>query len=401
MPENQVDLSKLKINRSEPVPTSSQGGGKRWILLGAGVIILCVIAAFFWFRSSSVTEVEAFTVLLVSPSQQNTLLTSSGYVVAQRKAAIASKATGRIVELGFKEGDKVRKGQIIARIESADVEAALAQARADYFIARADSIDATQSLSRTKSLFDRQLVSQADYDAAKATYDRVVATIASRVASVHAAEVQVENTNIRAPFDGTILTKNADVGEVVAPFGAGASSKVAVVTIADMGSCEVEADVSESNIERIQVGQPCEITLDAYPDTRYRGVVDKIVPTADRAKATVMTKIRFIEQDRKVLPEMSAKVHFLSPQSHQEVNNQNTAGEKPFLAVDKKAIVTRNERTSVFVIRDGRAEERPVTTGRRTGDLTEVVTGVSAGDQVILHPAESISSGSKVTIKAQ
>jgi RND family efflux transporter MFP subunit len=314
-------------------------------------------------------------------------------VVAQRKAAIASKATGRIMSLGFKEGDKVRTGEIIARIESADVQAALAQARAEFRVAQSDSTDAAQVLDRTTTLFSRQLVAQADYDAAKARFDRVAATMASRAAAVSAAEVQVENTNIRAPFDGTILTKNADVGEVVAPFGAGASSKVAVVTIADMGSLEVEADVAEANIERITLGQPCEISLDAYPDKRYRGSVDKIVPTADRAKATVLTKIRFLEKDQRVLPEMSAKVQFLSAQTPPAMES------KALLTVDRSAVVTRNDHNTVFVFNSGKAEERPVTLGRQAGTSVEVTQGLSAGEQVILHPSADLHSGSGVKIK--
>ena len=353
------------------------------------------LVAFVFIRTSlgSAESVELATVSFVSPSQSNEILTASGYIVAQQKAAVASKATGRIVFLGHHEGDNVRKGDIIARIESADVEAALAQAQAELALARADREDAQRSLERSQAMLSRELISQAEFDAAKARSDRVRATIQSKDAAVRAAEVQVENTRIRAPFDGTILTKNADVGEVVAPFAAGASSRVAVVTIADMSSLEVEADVSESNIERIAVEQPCEIALDAYPDKRYRGTVDKIVPTADRAKATVLTKIRFLERDSRVLPEMSAKVHFLAKGTPGSVSS------KPRLVVDSTAIVVRDGQKVAFAVRGDEASAVRVELGDPIGRFSEIRSGLSAGDRVVLKPSQNLQTGTKVKVK--
>jgi RND family efflux transporter MFP subunit len=337
--------------------------------------------------------VEITTATLISPGQANALLTASGYVVAQRKASIASKATGRLVYLGFKEGDRVKTGQIIARIESEDVEAVLAQAKAELEVAKADRIDAEQSLERAKNLLDGKLISQAEFDAAKARSDRVLAIIASREAALRGAEVSLENTRIRAPFDGTILSKNADVGEVVAPFAAGASSRVAVVTIADMNSLEVEADVSESNIEKIEPEQPCEITLDAYPEKRYRGIVDKIVPTADRAKATVQTKVRFLDKDKRVLPEMGAKVHFMSRQSPQNIDNE------PRIAIDPSAVTTRRDEKVVFVLKENMVHEVPVITGDVIGRLIEIRKGLSSGERIVLKPSDKLQSGSTVIVK--
>jgi RND family efflux transporter MFP subunit len=360
------------------------------------VVVLIVIGVLYVFLRgmfSSVREVETTTVSLIYPSQANAVLTASGYVVAQRKAAIASKATGRLVYLGYEEGDRVKKGEIIARIESADVEAALAQARATLAQYQAELTDARQSHERARQLLESQLVAQADYDAAKARYDRVVASIAAAQAATRAAEVNVENTLIRAPFDGTILSKNADVGEVVAPFAAGASSRVAVVTIADMSSLIVEADVSESNIERIAVDQPCDIALDAYPEKRYRGVVHKIVPTADRAKATVLTKIRFLDIDSRVLPEMSAKVNFLSKPADENVEL------KPILAVDASTVVTRNGQSVAFRVTGDIVEEIPVGRGRTLGGYVEILSGLTAKDKVVLRPSSDITSGSRVKEK--
>ena len=387
----QEDLSKLKIRRETGEPPRSRSG---LILYLAGALFLGLVA-FIFIRSSvgGAVLVDVTTVAFVSPSQSNEILTASGYVVAQQKASIASKATGRIVFLGYHEGDRVKKGDIIARIESADVEAALAQAKADLELARADRADASRSLDRAKALLARGLISQAEYDGALARYDRVVATIQSKDAALKWAQVQFENTMIRAPFDGTILTKNADVGEVVAPFAAGASSKVAVVTLADMSSLEVEADVSESNIERIAQEQPCEIALDAYPDKRYRGMVDKIVPTADRAKATVLTKIRFLERDKRVLPEMGAKVHFLAK------GTGDSLSAKPRLAVDADAIAVRDGKKIVFLVRDDAVTVEPVELGDPFGRMVEVGKGLSPGDRVVLKPPPDLQSGSKVKVK--
>ena len=181
--------------------------------------------------------------------------------------------------------------------------------------------------------------------------------------------------------------------KIVAPFAAGASSRVAIVTIADMGSLEVEADVSESNIERISSDQACEITLDAYPEKRYPGVVSKIVPTADRSKATVLTKVRFSERDQRVLPEMSAKVNFLSKES------TTPASGARLLTVDGAAITKRGDKTVVFLVQNKTAVESPVVTGRAMGRLTEVLSGLAEGQTVVLNPPADLATGMPVTLK--
>lgn len=389
-----ADLSKLRLKREEHDAAGDLPHRRIWIVVYIACGVFLLLAGLFFYRTLRSEEiVELTTVTMVSPSQVGSILTSSGYIVAQRKAAIASKATGRLVYLGCREGDKVKQGEIIARIESADVEASLAQAVADLEVARAEKNEAERSLSRAKKLIDGQLISQAEYDAAQSRYDRVFASIASKAAAKKVAEVQVENTRIRAPFDGTVLSKNADIGEVVAPFGAGASSRVAVVTIADMSSLEVEADVSESNIERIAPGQPCEIVLDAYPDHRYQGHVDKIVPTADRAKATVLTKIKFVERDSRVLPEMSAKVHFLPK------GDTRPASSIARIAVNSAAITKNGSQDIAFVCRDNIVTEMPVELGESMGTFVEVKKGLSVGDKVVLKPSASLTSGARVKLQ--
>ena len=320
------------------------------------------------------------------------ILTASGYVVARRKAAVASKGTGTLVFLGVDEGDRVKKGQVIARLEDSDVVASLQRAQGNLSVAQADLNDAKQSLERMRTLLKQGFVAQAEYDIAEARYQRVIATIDAAKFGVREAEVAVENTRIVAPFDGTVLKKNADVGEIVAPLAGAASSKAAVVTIADMTSLEVEADVSEANITRVVSEQNCEITLDAYPQQRYPGYVSKIVPTADRAKATVLVKIRFRDYDRKVLPEMSAKISFLAA-------GASAADAKALLTVPAAAVATRGGRQVVYQAKDDRAVEVIVSTGQKLAGLIEITSGLKVGDKVIAKVDDRLKAGAKITEK--
>ena len=368
----------------------------RWLVWA--VVIGCSIAAALFLKRwlDPGIEVQLATATLTSPSQANSVLTASGYVVARRKAAVASKGTGTLVYLAVEEGDRVKKGQVIARLDDSDVMATLKRARENLRVAEADLDEAKRNYDRMRAVVDRRAVSQADYDAAEARYKRVVSTIEAAKYAVQEAEVAVNNTRIVAPFDGTVLKKNADVGEIVAPLAGAASSKAAVVTIADMSSLEVEADVSEANITRVTSDQNCEITLDAYPQHRYPGYVSNIVPTADRAKATVMVKIKFKRYDRRVLPEMGAKVTFLSPGA-----SADEASVQPLLTVPQAAVATRDGRQEVFQVKEGRAVAIPITTGRKLGNLVEITSGLKEGDRVISKTDDRIQSGAKVTVGAK
>jgi RND family efflux transporter MFP subunit len=389
---DKIDLSSLRISSEKKDPEP----GSPWKIIVPVLVAALLVAGFFLLRPgmAGTLEVEMAAATLTSPAQANAVLTASGYIVAQVKAAVASKGTGRLERLFVEEGDKVKKGDLIARLEDQDVTAALEKARADLAVARADSADARRSVDRLETLLKSGLSSKAEFDAAEARYGRVAATILSARAAVRGAEVSLENTRIRAPFDGTVLTKNADVGEVVAPFASSINSRGAVVTMADMSSLQVEADVSESNITRVTPGQPCEIVLDAYPDKRYAGIVHKIVPTADRAKATVMTKVAFTERDSRVLPEMSAKVTFLS----RDADNSG-AGAPSKLTVPSSAVVPRNGSWLVLGVRDDRIVETPVRTGATLGNRVEILDGLAQGDQVVLHPNPSLTPGTKVKSK--
>lgn len=395
----EVDLSTLRIER----PSGEFGPSPPWArwlkrIAVALLLLLAVSVGYLWLRGKlrPAVKVQLVAASLVSPAQAEAVLTASGYVVASRKAAVASKGTGQLVYLGVEEGDSVKKGQVLARLEDSDVAAVLEQAKHNLRVSEADLKDAQRSLARQKTLLERELVAQADYDTAEARYMRVVASIAAAKAAVAEAEAAVENTRILAPFDGTVLEKNANVGEIVAPLAGAANSRAAVVTIADMRSLEIEADVAESNITRVFSDQPCEITLDAYPEQRYQGYVSKIVPTADRAKATVMVKIKFSSYDERVLPEMSAKIAFLSRK--RDISAEEG---KAFVAVPATSVASRNGRQVVYQVREERAVEVPVVAGRRLDGMVEIKEGLKVGERVIARVDDKIRAGAKVSTEGQ
>ena len=398
------DLSRLKIDKSK-VTFRSRKGRKLVYYLLAFVLLLVLGVLYAKGTFTPPVQVQAVTVTQIYPSQGFTLLNASGYVVAQRKSALASKVTGRLIWLGVEEGNSVKKDQVVARLESEDVAAAKDQAAANVKVARANVAQAKAELenatlffNRNKELASRGVVARSVYDDAFARYEKALAaisvaeeTLKANLAALDAAAALLEYTQIRAPFDAVVLTKNADIGDIVTPLGAAANAKAAVVTIADMNSLEVEADVSESNLNQIKPGQPCEIQLDALPGKRFRGSIHMLVPTADRSKATVMVKVRFIDKDSRILPEMSAKVAFLS-------RRVKSDEEKPRTALNQAALLNRKEKRTVFLIKGDRVEEIPVTLGEPIGDMIEVLTGLKAGDQVVLNPSDRLRSGSKIKI---
>jgi RND family efflux transporter MFP subunit len=411
-------LSSLKIDRA------SSGGRRRrrrWPWVAAVLVVLFAAAAVLMPRRA---EVQAATVQTAYPSQQYTELAASGYVVAQRRAAVSSKATGRLVELNVREGSLVRKGELLARLDAADVsatlgvseagvrqsEAALRQSEANLKLAQAQQANADDELRRTLGLAAQGFISPQAVDAAQTRARTAAASTAAAQAAlataqagigqaraqVQVARVNRDSTEIRAPFDGVVLVKNANVGDLITPFSNAAGTSGAVVTVADLSTLEVEADVSESNVGKVKVDQPVEITLDALPDLRFRGSVSRVVPTVDRAKATVMTKVRFEKLDPRVLPEMSAKVSFLS-------RAPTDADQKPVLAVNPKAIAEREGGRFVFRIGEGdRIDAVPVAPGRTLGDAVEIASGaLKRGERIVLNPPPGLKSGSLVTVASK
>jgi RND family efflux transporter MFP subunit len=406
-------LSGLRIDRGAPVPARK----RRWQRWVVGVAVVCFVA--FFALQQHKTTVMLTSVLTAYPSQQYAQLTASGYVVAQRRAAVASKATGRLLELRVREGSVVKKDEILARLDASDIEAGIVASQAGVRMAEAglrqaeaglrqtlvEQGNADAELARAKGLLAQNFVSQQAVDAAQRRADAARASAASAQASIAQAQaavgqaqaqLKVQQVNadyalIRAPFDGVVLVKNANVGDIITPFSSAAGSLGSVVTMADMSTLEVEADVSESNLAKARTGQPVEIVLDALPDTRFRGSVVGIVPTVDRAKATVMMKIRFDKLDPRILPEMSAKVTILSQPA-------TDADQQPVLAVNPLAVVDRDGKKQVLRIKDDTVEAVEVTLGRKLGDTVELRGAIKSGDKLVLSPSAKLVAGDKVEV---
>jgi RND family efflux transporter MFP subunit len=402
------DLSKLRIDRSGAGHAAGAPKKRRTLKIWTALAILAALGLYYAFGYKAAIPVETMVVTVAYPSQAYTVLNATGYVVAQRKAAVASKATGRLEWLGVREGSQVRQNEVLARLENKDVTATMEQAAANIKLAQAnleqgqaEFKDAENALNRSLDLLAKNFVSQAAHDTvvarfqkAKAAINGYMAAVAVAQANHRAAQVAVDQTLIRAPFDGVILTKNANVGDVITPFSSATGSQAAVVTMADMSTLEVEADVSESSLAKVRPDQPCEIQLDALPEQRFRGVVHRLVPTVDRAKATVMVKVGFVDADPRILPEMSAKVAFLT--------QQVPAGERTArTVVQPAAIVSRNGRSIVFVIKDDKVSAVEVQTGGSIGEMIEVVKGVVPGDRVVLKPSGKLHDGATVSLSAK
>ena len=400
----QEDLNKLKIDKSNK--KSVLAGRKKKPFIVAALVALMVIGVVLYRTGiiAPTSTVDVTTVSLVYPSQSLSVLNASGYIVAQRKAAVASKMTGRLLALMVEEGSIVKKGQILARMESADVTAAKDQVTANLANARAMLNQATVERDNLRKDHDRYqklikggYVSQSEYDTVNTRYLRsnetvkaAGAAVESAAAALAGAEANLDYTLIRAPFDGVVLTKNADVGDIVTPLSASTTSKAAVVTLADMDSLQVEADVSETSITLIKVGQPCDIQLDALSNKRFRGEVHAIVPTVDRAKATVLVKVRFRDRDARMLPDMSAKVSFLS----RELTPEEL---QPRLAVNQAALVSRDGKNIVYLIQDNKVRESAISTAGKLGDMQEVTTGLKPGDRLVLNP-EGLKDGARIKV---
>ncbi len=400
------DLERLRIQRPGEERPAAASSRVRIIGLAFGAVLLVLVGLYLWGPLQPATEVTTTVVSRLYPAQAFTVLNASGYVVAQRKAAVSSKSTGRLAFLGVEEGSRVKKGEVLASLENEDLVAVrnqaiaqVKQAEADLGTAQAERVDAGLQYHRYKTLVEQDLVPRQDFDTAVARFDKAKAGVAAARARIKVAQAGLANTQasleytyIRSPFDGVVTTKYADVGEVVAPFGAAANARAAVVTMADLESLMVEVDVAESNLDKVSLGQPCEISLDAIPDQRFTGEVHMIVPTADRTKATVLTKVKFLEKDDRILPEMSAKVAFLS-------KPLDAAARRPRLMIPQNALVTRNGRTFSFVVTGNRVRLVPITISATLNDLVEIAGGLKEGDRVVLNPPASLQNGSRVKVK--
>jgi RND family efflux transporter MFP subunit len=409
------DLSKLRIDRDPP--TQVRRAFARTLAI-AGVAGVLLAAGLVYARSRSAPAVETIVATPVSSGGGSTgggsaatSVTANGYVVARVRAAVSAKIPGRIASLTVDGGSEVRRGEVIARLENADYAAAVAEARANLASARAQLSEAGTERDQSGRESRRvaqihgehpELVSAQDSEIARSRADQAAARAGSAQARVEAAEAALryaqatlENTYIRAPFTGTVLRKEAEVGEVVAPSVGGGLTRGAVVTMADLSSLEVEVDVNEAYIGRVGHAQPARITLDAYPDTSFGGVVRQVVPTADRQRATVQVKVSIVDRDKRILPEMGARVDFLLPDSG--AAGTPTSGPAPSrFRLPAAAVHDAGGRSVVWLVREGRLQARDVEAGPVSGGYREIARGLSGGERVVTGGVENPKAGMRV-----
>ncbi len=404
------DLDDLIIDK-EPPRKRRRFAKSLAFIVGVAVVLFSINAYLSSDPLSRAPRVELTRVQRLFTATAQGALTATGYVVAQRQASVASKGTGRLTSVQVEVGDFVTRGQVLATIEEADVKAKLLQAQARLEVAEAalanalpELREATRHYQRTKALSDKDLVTLEELDVAEARLRRSRAAVRSSrsavnlaQAEIQAVQIEVANTFIRAPFDGTVMQKLAEVGEMVAPMAGAANSRGSVATIANLRTLQVEAEVSEAFLNSVGLDQPAQITLDAVPDHVYHGSVSQIVPTADRTKAAIPVKIRFADLDERVFPDMSATVTFLEESSP----SSGKAVPPDTLGVSPNAIVTRNGQTVVLLVVNNMISEIPVDPGSPVNGLMPVRGKVIEGDTIVANPAEGLVEGTMIRERAR
>ena len=392
-------LDQLKIDRAAARPR----GSRAWLVIVIVVLLLLGGGVAWWMQRPVAAVVRTVAVRETASGGQRTLLNASGYVTARREATVSSKVTGKVIEVMIEEGMKVEAGQILARIDASNVQAnsdlvkaQLAAARSSLTETRVRVDEAERELQRMTKLESQKIATQADWDRADATLKSWKARLERQTADVTVAESEValwkqqlDDTVIRAPFSGIVTSKNAQPGEMISPMSAGGSfTRTGICTIVDMGSLEMEVDVNESYINRVESGQPVQATLDSYGDWKIPAKVIAIIPTADRQKATVKVRVGFDKLDPRILPHMGVKVAFQSTDDGQAVNRS--------IGVPKSAVRQREGRDIVWVVRDGKVERRAVTTGGVTGDEVVIAAGLSGGEKVVIEGPSDLAEGNAV-----
>jgi RND family efflux transporter MFP subunit len=402
-----ADLASLRIHEGQRRGRST---GK---YIAIAVFVLMVLAGAIGMvlklREGSAT-VE--TAVAVKPDVgPQTALNASGYVTPRRRATIAAKITGRVTSVHFDEGTRVAEGQLLATLDDSDAQRALAAAKADRDAAEAAIADyevqlrnASIQLKRAQDLQAAGVQTQEALDNAKTTADSLRAKItlakqqvSSAEARIGEAQQNVDNCIIRAPFAGIVVSKDAQVGEMVSPVSAGGGfTRTGIATIVDMNSNEVEVDVNEAYIARVQPGQKCKATLDAYPDAPYDAKVRTVIPTADRQKATVKVRVTFDKLDSKILPDMGVKVAFLDRELDAGKNAEKNKGPEALAFIPKGAVRTQGDSSFVFLVRDGKVERREVKLGTDRGTDVAVLAGVQPGAAVVVKGPEDLRDGQKI-----
>lgn len=415
------ELASLKIDQS-----ARAGGGRAgaWIVL---IVLVLAIAGsgWFWINRTQAAEVTTATVLLRSGmASPDGVLNASGYVTARRRATVSSKVTGKVMEVNLEEGQAVRRGQVLARLDDSQVRASLAVAEAQLAAARGAAAEDEARLREAKLTFDRRtqllkdgVVNRAEVDAAEAQVESIEARIALARQQVLVSESLVRQRQadladmvVRAPFDGIAISKDAQAGEMISPVSAGGGfTRTGIGTIVDMSSLEIEVDVSENYINRVSAGQPIEAVLDAYPDWTIPAHVITTVPTADRQRATVRVRIGFDASTRagppaagskgepldpRILPDMGVKVKFLAERAPAP-----DPSARPRLLVPKAAVHSDGDRSIVFVLRGETVERRAVSLGAPEGDRVAVLSGLTDGERVVVNAPSTLADGARVTVR--
>jgi RND family efflux transporter MFP subunit len=391
------DLDGLRIKRDDR-PGRSVGP---WLLAGAVLVVIVVLGSILWYRRARPVEVRVVAAREL-PTGDSVVLNASGYVTARREATVSSKVTGKVDEILIEEGMKVSSGQVLARIDSTNLQAnlKLARAQADAALAamsetRVRLREAEQEFRRQSELRGRQVAAESDFDHAEAAFKAAQARLEQQQAEAAVAErtvevwrQQLDDTVIRAPFGGTVTSKNAQPGEMISPMSTGGFTRTGICTIVDMESLEIEIDVNESYINRVATNQPVEATLDAYPEWRIPCRVIAIIPTADRNKSTVRVRVGFDKLDPRILPDMSVKVSFRDAGAA----NAKRRG----VLVPRTAVIKQGEQSLVMVARDRHAERRAVVAEPYDADSALVTAGIAAGERVVVSPGPKLSEGTRI-----
>ena len=396
-------LDDLRIKRSDkPAPNLPV----RSAAIGCIVLIFAAVMI-WWLMRPKAIEVHTAVAREIGSSGERIVLNASGYVTARRAATVSSKVTGKVVEVLIEEGMKVKEGQVVARLDDTNVKtsldvanAQLQSARAALEETRAQIKQADHEYQRITELAKQNIASQSDLDVAESNAKSLRAHLAQQEVDVTVAERNVamweqnmDDMVIRAPFPGVVTTKDAQPGEMISPVSAGGGfTRTGIGTIVDMDSLEIEVDVNESYINRVEAGQAVEATLDAYPDWKIPCKVIAIIPTADRQKSTVKVRVGFDKLDPRILPEMSVKVAF------QEAGAGTTAAARRVM-IPKNAVQSQDGRDIVFVVQHGTAERRAVTVTDAQNDDAALSAGVSAGETVIVDPPAGLTDGAAVKEK--
>ncbi len=406
MSELRNDLAGLKIERDAPVAR------RRWpVLLLAPALAFVGFLYYVRFQDRAqevstvkVTKAEVSAESINASNAGAPLLTASGYIVARRKAVVSAKIQGRLSSLRVEEGSRVREGDVIALLENRDYLAQVERADAAIQRAEADLAETKRQARVALGLTREQIGTRDALDGANSRVTVAEAGLRQAKADAEFYRAVLANTEIRAPFSGTVVKKMAEVGESVAPIPPGvniSTASGAIVALADLDTLEVEVDVAESNVAKLGADQPAEVTAEAFPDRRYKARLRQVIPTADRTKATVQVKVTILDKDKDLKPEMSARVQFTEKAAPVTAKTTGTApAAAPFVvSAPESAIVTRDGKSVAFEIVEGRLKLRPVEVGAKNSGSVRIKSGLYGGETLVDAPAKDLKDGDSVRPK--